>query len=299
MIEGPGAAATLKEIVEDLAGVLEVLTAPKGLDVPVGSVTIHDVSDADRIEVHDVVLAVGLRTHQAALSDLVRAVGASGGCAVLVKTAQDVRTELAEVSRLAGVAVIGVAPEITWAQLHALLRTSIASAGISAESGVRVPIGDLFALANAVAAMVGGPTTIEDPRSRCLAYSSDGSEIDEPRRQTILGRQVPNEWVDLLTSKGFFKQLWASRDVVRIDDLAGDGSLRPRMAIAVRAGDEVLGSIWVAETKTPFDEHAEQALREAAESRRAAHRPQPRRGRPRTTRSRRAAAHHPRRARPG
>jgi DNA-binding PucR family transcriptional regulator len=40
--------------------------------------------------------------------------------------------------------------------------------------------------------------------------------------------------------------------------------LQPRIAIAVRAGDSILGSLWVAEGTTPLDGRAEDALREAA-----------------------------------
>ncbi len=56
-----------------------------------------------------------------------------------------------------------------------------------------VPIGDLFALANAIAGMVGGAVTIEDPARRVLAFSTlDDQPIDAARRRSILGRQVPD-----------------------------------------------------------------------------------------------------------
>ena len=265
VMDAPGAEVTLEGVVEHLAGVLDVLTAPAGLAVPVGHATIHDVAEPDRIELHDVVLAVGLRPEQAAAADLVRVAGAARASAVVLKTADKVPDELAEASRASGVALLGVPPEITWSQLHALLRTAIASSGASPDGIAGAPVGDLFALANAVATMVGGPATIEDTKSRVLAYSSIGDVIDEPRRETILGRRVPDQWVEMLTANGTFKKLWSTGEVVRIDDLAGDGSLRPRLAVAVRAGDELLGSIWVAEGETPLDERAEAALRQAAE----------------------------------
>ena len=43
-----------------------------------------------------------------------------------------------------------------------------------------------------------------------------------------------------------------------------DTALRPRLALAVRAGDTILGSIWVAEGDRPLGPQAEEALREAA-----------------------------------
>lgn len=264
VIDAPGVDVTLEGVLEHLVGVLDVICAPKGLDAPVRNATIHDVSEPDRVEQHDLVLAVGLRPRQAALADLLRVAGEAGATAVVVKAAEAVPGDLIEASRVAGTALLSVPPEMTWAQLHSLLRTVIASSGVNPDAAEGAPIGDLFALANAVAAMVGGPVTIEDTRSRILAYSNTEAEIDEPRRQAILGRRVPDEWVQLLTSTGAFKKLWSTGEVVRIDDLAGDGSLKPRLAIAVRAGDELLGSIWVAEGDAPFGEQAEEALMDAA-----------------------------------
>lgn len=254
---------TLGRLLEQLgSGVLDVVVAPAGLDVTVGHAAIHDPTESPRIERDDVVLAVGLRPTDQALRDLLQQAATADATAVVVKTRDTLPSELVSEAEANTVALVAATPDVTWSQLHALMRTAIASADNSSD-GIGLPLGDLFALANAVSAMVGGPTTIEDPKSRVLAYSSLEDQIDEPRRQTILGRRVPDEWMKLLTSKGVFRQLWFTRDVVRVEDLSDQA--RPRMAIAVRAGDEVLGSIWVAEDKSPFDAAAEQALRQAAE----------------------------------
>ena len=260
-------ALTMGRLVEQLgSGVLHVRLAPAGLEVAVGHAVIHDPTESSRIEQHDVVLAVAVRPDDSAARDLVRDAGQAGATAVILKTRDDLPAELLNAAETAGVAVIAATPEITWSQLHALIRTALASSGLSSDAvSGRVPLGDLFALANAVAAMVGGPTTIEDPKSRVLAYSSLEAPIDEPRRQTILGRQVPDEWIEVLNKKGYFRQLWSTRDIVHVGDLIGDGSMTPRMALAVRAGDEILGSIWVAQGDAPFDTAAEQALRHAAD----------------------------------
>jgi hypothetical protein len=51
---------------------------------------------------------------------------------------------------------------------------------------------ELFALANAVAAVIGGSVAIEDLDHRVLAYSSiPGQRIDDLRRRGILERRVP------------------------------------------------------------------------------------------------------------
>ncbi|MGH9186003.1 MAG: helix-turn-helix domain-containing protein, partial [Acidimicrobiales bacterium] len=150
-------------------------------------------------------------------------------------------------------------------QLHALLRTARAATGITSEIGPGgAPVGDLFALANAVASMVGGATTIEDTHSTVLAYSSTDEPIDEPRRQTILGRRVPESWRARLERDGVFRRLW-SEGFVRVDYSDTDPGFCPRTAVAIRAGGELLGSIWVAEGHKPMREEAEAALREAGD----------------------------------
>jgi hypothetical protein len=143
------------------------------------------------------------------------------------------------------------------------VRTATATIGGRPEAdGAAAPVGDLFALANAVAAMVGGPTTIEDRNSIVLAYSRHDEPIDEGRRQTILGRRIPDEWLARLHEDGVFRQLWDSDEVVRVD-YSAEG-IRPRMVVSVRADHEVLGTIWVAEGEVPLGDGAAASLREAA-----------------------------------
>lgn len=262
--EAAASALTIGRLVEQLGvPVLDLVTAPAGLDVPVGHAVIYDPLEPPSFEPHDIVLAVGIDPATPAAEGLIEAAATGGGSAVLFKTGGAIPDQLIAEAERVHIALLAVTSEITWTQLHVLVRTAIASSR-EPEAAGSVPLGDLFALANAVAAMVGGSTTIEDPQSRVLAYSSQ-HEIDEARRQTILGRRVPDEWIEVLRDRGVFKQLWASSDVVRVDDLTTDDSVRPRLAIAIRAGDEVLGSIWVAQGDAPFDASAEEALRRAAD----------------------------------
>ena len=83
---------------------------------------------------------------------------------------------------------------MTWTQLHALLVNASRFSAATGDRGIAgVPLGDLFALSNAVAGAVGGAVTIEDPARRVLAYSTIGEQpIDAARRGSILGRQVPD-----------------------------------------------------------------------------------------------------------
>lgn len=259
----PGPGATLARVVEHLGAiVVDVLAAPRGLDVEVEHAVIHDPTESLPFEVGDLVLAVGVRMEERGAIDLVTRAGLAGAAAVAIKVRESA-TRLVEAAEECGVALLGVTPEIAWEQLHTVVRTAMASAGqVPADGAGGGPLGELFSLANAVSAMVGGPTTIEDPQSRVLAYSSLDEEIDEPRRQTILGRRVPEAWIKRLQTAGVFRELWSSQDVVRVDKFE---EVRPRLAMAVRAGSEILGSIWVAEGATPLGKEAEQALREAAQ----------------------------------
>jgi DNA-binding PucR family transcriptional regulator len=256
----PKGSFTLGDLLSALA-VIDVVVAPRGLDVAVGETVIYDPASPPAIHEGAFVLAVGVDASAREAADLVMRCGKVGAAAMALKLTGPMGPMLRDASEVSGTALLSVPAEMTWSQVHALSRTARAGApDVGGETGA--PLGDLFALANAFAAMVGGPVTIEDRHSRVLAYSSHSEEIDEPRRQTILGRRVPDEWLERLEDAGVFKRLWAG-EIVRYEADA-ELDLRPRMALAVRAGDEILGSVWVAEGERPLDETAVAALREAA-----------------------------------
>jgi DNA-binding PucR family transcriptional regulator len=249
---------TLGDLLSNVT-VIDVVCSPKGLDVPVRETVIYDPASPPSIERGALVLGVGVDPAMSAARDLVTRAASAGAAAVVLK-AGDV-TSAREGAEAGGIALLTMPAEMTWSQAHTLIRTAHVSSGV-ADDTAGAPLGDLFALANAFAAMVGGAVTIEDRHSRVLAYSSQADTIDEPRRQTILGRRVPDEWLARLEAEGVFRRLWAG-EVVRYEGGA-EHELRPRLALAVRAGDTILGSIWVAEGDRPLGPQAEEALREAA-----------------------------------
>ncbi|GAA0986752.1 helix-turn-helix domain-containing protein [Acrocarpospora macrocephala] len=226
---------------------LDVLAAPHGLDAAVGPPAILDPSPGA------VVLAAGVDT-PLARAELLRALGTAGAAAVVFKPPVEPGT-LAAAER-AGVALLAAGPGLSWGRLHTSLQAA-------ADLGPHEPLGDLFQLADTVAATVGGATTIEDPHSRVLAYSNLGHPTDPARRQVILARAVPEEWVRTLRDTGVFRRLWGGEGVVRVTAFDAPG-YRPRLAVAVRAGGEPLGSIWVVEGERPLGVEAERALRSAA-----------------------------------
>lgn len=262
---GPDApeAPRLGAVIESLgSGILEPLVAPGGLDVAVAGTVIFDRHDEQPVERGDLVLAVGVTADERYAIDLVARAGAAGATAIVFKPGT-VPPPLVDAARTAGVALLAAPRDLAWGQLHTLVRTAVTTAGGRSMVGA-VPMGDLFALADAVAAMVGGPVTIEDPQSTVLAYSNLDEAIDEPRRRTILGRRVPRDWVSRLEAAGVFRMLWSTRAVVRYED-PDEPDFRPRLAVAIRAGGDILGSIWVAEVAQPLGPDAEKALLEVAD----------------------------------
>lgn len=253
---------TLGDLIETV-GVLDLLVAPKGIEVAVGAAVIHDPEEGWAGGADDVILAVGVNPTRTAALALADKAGGVGAAALVVKVRDpDGLDGLVEAARVAGVAVLAAPPDLAWEQLHALVRTAVTATG-GGESEGGVPIGDLFALANAVAATMGGPVTIEDPRSTVLAYSNLADhEVDEGRRATILGHRVPEEWIERQQEDGIFRRLFREHGVVRHH--YAEFGLKPRMAIAIRAGDEILGTIWVQEGDRGFDDASEDALTEAA-----------------------------------
>ena len=255
---------TLRSLVERLhPAVLDVVAAPGGLDVTVGDAVILDPVEEPTMPPRSVVLAVGVDSDRERLA-LIRRLGDVDATAVVLKHAVAGDQALLTAAEDAGLAVL-LAPEaLSWGQLYTLLLTASAAVP-SADSDVgSAPLGDLFALANAVAAAVGGATTIEDAHNRVLAYSNLDHPIDPPRQQTILGRQVPSDWIQRLHDAGVFRRLWQTDEVVRVADFVADDAYLPRIAVAVRTGGELLGSIWVIEGDQALGAEAERTLRDAA-----------------------------------
>jgi DNA-binding PucR family transcriptional regulator len=247
--------ATLRQLLLALGDPLvEVLTAPAGLDGEARDVVILDPDDDPDVRPGDVVLVIGLRGRAAV--PVVRAAARRGAVAVAVKSRDD---SLVQAATDAGVALLAVRPDARWEQLESLARNSIRT-GVDAAGETA---GDLFTLAQTIAALTGGLISIEDTADRVLAYSRSADEVDELRRQSILGRQGPGPYLALLREWGVYQRLKSSEDVVRIEERPELG-IRRRIAAGVHAGNQYLGAIWVQEGAGPLTDQAERALLGAA-----------------------------------
>ena len=196
-----------------------------------------------------IILAVGLSCGSPDFDQLLHRASNSNAAAVIVKAHGTPLEQLRSAAVRHSLAVL-VAPDNTdWTRLVALARASVMGAAVDSVSGVR--LGDLYAFANAAASITNGAASIVDPLGRVLGYSTlPGQPIDELRRVTTLSLQE-------ITPPAFdtdFKIVYASASAVLIP--AADDEMA-RLALAVRAGGELLGSIWIID---PGEDKREAAL---------------------------------------
>ncbi|WP_408898876.1 PucR family transcriptional regulator [Nocardioides sp. R1-1] len=269
--------AGLARVVEELGStLLDVVCGDVQRPEEIGGVVIHDPLDEPELPEHALVLGVGLH-EPGEIAEALTRIGGQGALGLVVRAPVEVTDELATAARRAGVTLLTLARGAAWTHLAGMIRSLThegaqldpeplgrTGAGLRQVVGYQSGLDDLFAVANAIAALLDAPVTIEDRSSRLLAFSSRQEEADTWRVQTILRRQVPEEYTRLLEERGVFQEIYRSTRPVWVpplsaDEPAGSG----RAAIAVRAGDEILGTIW-AVVNEPIDEARGQALYDAS-----------------------------------
>ncbi|MFA6575035.1 MAG: helix-turn-helix domain-containing protein [Nocardioides sp.] len=251
--------STLRIVLDALGpSVLHVHQAPLGLDVPVHGTAIHDPADPMPDGQQSILLLVGTHVGSAEATSAVRDAAAHGFVAVVIKRrGGSVSTELHAEASTRGIAVLITADEISWRQLDGLVASVLGAAGMPPE--ITSSSGEaLFALANALGAIIGGSVAIEDLAQQVLAYSSvEGQRIDPLRERGILSRRVPEyphhraQYLHVLQGEG----------VTRFPAIADE---LPRAAVAIRAGDLPLGTIWAIEGEDGLRPDGEQGLLDGA-----------------------------------
>jgi hypothetical protein len=233
-------------LVETLGGLLT-------LGVPAAGAQVDDLTIAEPAQGivgqrDDLVLGVGVETTEAAAA-LVRASATAGAGGVVLRRGLGRRRPVRDAARREGIALVELAEHASWAHLVWLLRGVIDRAAVGHGRSEDAPVqDDLFALADAAAALVDAPVTIEDAQSRVLAYSSRQDDTDPARVSTIVGRRVPDEVLATLRAQGVFRRLARSPEPVFVP---ASGGTKPRLVIPVRAGGEWLGSIWAVVEQRP------------------------------------------------
>jgi DNA-binding PucR family transcriptional regulator len=250
---------TVQSLLENLGGrYLEMVSAPEGLERRICRVVIWDVASPVSLKADDLILAVGVLASLPSLPTLIDAAAKAGATAVAVKGLSQDSWARAMAER-AGITMLSVPRELAWDELASIVRNSLAAVSWHVDSS-ELPVGDLFALANAAAANLGGPVEIDDARMGLLAFSNLAGEVDDLRRASILARSAPAEFVDWLRAQGILRQL---RDTGLPVKFHPPGQ-RPRLVAPIRAGIDILGYIWVAEGEQPLDAQQELDLVEIA-----------------------------------
>ena len=261
----PQSAVTLASLCSELGPeLLEIVVAPTGLDATIVDVGLHDPLDppGTGLVTGELALAVGARADDDATLALLSAAGSAGAGGVVLKRRDGDITRLVAAAHDAGVALLATGPDVPWGHLYRLVH-----AWLAVDSGDDLPslpssaTGDLFALADATAAATGGPVTIEDLQGRVLAFSKDGQDVDQPRKDTVLGRRVPERWMREVRRERVIERLLRSDEVIVVDV----EDVEPRRVIAVRAGATVVGAIWLVGHNESLSSRADEALREAAQ----------------------------------
>lgn len=223
--------------------VLSGVCAPQGTAVPVGDVVIAEPDGGFDLRPGDLVLGVNLTDRSQALRLLSACAERSAG-ALLLKAPAAVDENVVTAASAAGLPLVQVEQQAGWAQVVSLLRAVLDSES-HADSGTRAvgaEAGDLFGLADAIAAVIDAPVTIEDRSSRVLAYSARQERGDEARVATIMGRHVPDDVNAHFRRHGVFHRI--AQDTGPIYVPAVVEGTKPRLVVPVHAGGDVLGSIW-------------------------------------------------------
>ncbi|APU17253.1 helix-turn-helix domain-containing protein [Actinoalloteichus fjordicus] len=251
---------TVSGVVDRMGATLLRSRSATGLGRQVADVVIVEPGDAPSPGAGELLLGVAV-TAAAGASALVRACAEHHAAGVLLKPPLAADPELRALAERLGTALVEVSSDAAWAQVTWLLRTVLDAAALS-DSEVAEPrgdhgaaAGDLFTLADVVAAIVDAPVTIEDAQSRVVAYSARQDRTDPARVATIMGRRVPNDVLARFRSRGVFRKLSRGRSTVFVP-AQPDGTL-PRLIVPIRMGGELLGSMWAV---VPGPVTAERAL---------------------------------------
>ncbi|MEV8249643.1 helix-turn-helix domain-containing protein [Microbacterium sp. NPDC076768] len=257
--------ATLARVLDNLGDALLDLCVGVADSVDqIGGIVIHDPLDEAVLPLRSIVLGVGL-SDIAEICRVIDSLSPSHAIALIVRAPLPDDPAIRAAAARSGLAVLSLRRGASWSHLAALLRSFLVDdiGAEDAESLGGIPSGDLFAVVNAIAALMDAPVTIEDRESRVLAFSARQDEADPSRIETILGRQVPSRYASELMERGVFRELQRSDRPIRVEPLDNSGFSVPRVAAAVRAGDEFLGSIWVA-AHEPLSPERETGLQDAA-----------------------------------
>ncbi|WP_432190204.1 hypothetical protein [Streptomyces sp. Tue6028] len=258
--------ATLRQVLaHDEDGILHLVLAPSGQDTAVHGVVIGE-EDAPRPYDGHIVLATGLRPGTGSVPDAVREAARRGAVAVVLRSggADTLPATVLTAARETEVALLTRAEWADWGDTLELVGSALAFGAVGSEDRLAQAAagGRLAVLASVVARYCRASITVEDTRFRVVAHSATSADADGLRQSTILGGRVPDWRVAELRRSGLLRALWTSRDVIH---RPADGTDPERLAVAIRSGGEVLGSMWAAADGGRLSPDAADVLRRASE----------------------------------
>jgi hypothetical protein len=200
--------------------------------------------------------------HDLAVDSPVLARAADGNATALLVTAR--QASGIEEHLPAGLPVLVSPAGPAWVELIGQVRAVLAAEDPdTAHASLDVPQRDLVLLANSVAERVGGSVTIFSPQQEVIASSRIRPDDDPLRRQAVLDQHGPRWYREHLRSRGVYARLWSGEQVVEVPPMP-EREVGRRLAVAVRAGDEILGSLWAAEGRAGLSPDAAGTLQQAA-----------------------------------
>ncbi len=241
-------------------GVLRILVAAPGASV--SDIVIAEPVDRATDLRGDLVVGAAVADATAAVELLERA-GAARAAGVVLRRGPARARGVRAAARRFGVTLLELDDSASLVHLVGVVQNILDRA--AAPDVAQVDPGgeaDLLALADAAAALVDAPVTIEDAHSRVLAYSTRQDVTDTARVSTVLGRRVPAAVVAYLRSRGVFRRLVRSDQPFLVPP--GPGLERPRYVVPVRAGGEWLGALWAVVDEAPSDDVVAELRRTAS-----------------------------------
>lgn len=223
------------EVFEALgAGVVSVVVPGELRDVS----DVFVWGDASDVPPGSIVAAVGVLDERA--QDAVIRTGHTGGASAVVFRGP-VSGAVADLASACGLTVCRLDADVGWADLVFYARAFLQRLEVDLDAATAHH--ELFAIADAIAATLAAPVTIEDARHRVLAYAAPEGLGDLTRTSTILGRAVPPEVVRRLRSAGVFRRL-ATTDAAFVVPSMG-AELQQRVVVPIRMSSRALGSMWI------------------------------------------------------
>ncbi|GII95211.1 PucR family transcriptional regulator [Sinosporangium siamense] len=246
--------STLARAIEHLGSTLvDLLAGDPGTAGVVTGVHVHDPADPAPVPAGSIVLAVGLNDGPSLLA-LVQAAAGRAAAVVVRSSAADGR--LVNRAGECGTVLLGLSPGASWLQALTLLNASGRTANVAPFSSPALT-GELFDLANAICTLIDAPVTIDDRHGNVLAFSDRQEEADFIRVECILGRRTPVVY----QRDGAARAIRRAAGPVYFEAVAVDERpTLPRLAVAIRAGEEFLGTIWAAVREAPTPDREQRLL---------------------------------------